>query len=170
MGLIDEIRLKGAEVRLSEEIIYGEALREMESGIRRDGLWAKALSEAGGAEGAAKARYIKLRVQALRDEVNIALSEHKKLMAQDVENKRQAALTYNARMKSQAEEQRKREESERRAKAEEEWNRKSFAERAFLTLLGLIFLILSFVGLFYLIPEILSGSILGRALLQFWDH
>lgn len=94
MGLIDDIRQRGAEGRLTEEVLYAEVLREMEAGIRRDGLWAKALSEAGGEEAASKARYIKLRVQALRDEVAIALSERKKqrvgVVAQDGENLRGA--------------------------------------------------------------------------------
>lgn len=81
MGLIDDIRQKGAEGRLTEEALYAEVLREMEAGIRRDGLWAKALSEAGGEEAASKARYIKLRVQALLDEAEIAVMEHKKQKA-----------------------------------------------------------------------------------------
>lgn len=96
MGLIDDIRQKGAEGRLTEEALYAEVLREMETGIRRDGLWAKALSEAGGEEAPSKARYIKLRVQSLRDEVAIALSEHKKqgagVVAQDDESLRRANL------------------------------------------------------------------------------
>lgn len=154
MGLIDNIRQKGAEGRLTEEVLYAEVLREMEAGIRRDGLWAKALSEAGGAEAVAKAGYIKLRVQSLRDEVAIALSEHKKLVAQDAEKQRQAALTSNARMKAQAEEQKKREESERRAEAEEEWNRSSFVQRAVWILWGLFFWLLVVPG----------------ALLAAWDY
>lgn len=93
MGLIDDIRQKGAEGRLTEEALYAEVLREMEAGIRRDGLWAKAFSEAGGEEAPSKARYIKLRVQALQDEAAIALSERKKQEmggAQDGENLRKA--------------------------------------------------------------------------------
>ena len=78
MGLIDEIRQKGAEGRLTEEVLYAEVLREMEAGIRRDGLWAKAFSEAGGEEAPSKARYIKLRVQALRDEARVALVERQR--------------------------------------------------------------------------------------------
>jgi hypothetical protein len=73
MGLVDEIRLQGVTTRITEEILYAEVLREIESGIRRDGLWAKALSQSNMQQDAAKARYIKLRVQSLKDEVEIAL-------------------------------------------------------------------------------------------------
>lgn len=74
MGLFDDIRAKGAALRITEEILYAEVLREIESGVRRDGIWAKALSESEMREGVAKAKYIKLRVQALKDEVSIALA------------------------------------------------------------------------------------------------
>ena len=74
MGLFDDIRAKGAALRITEEILYAEVFREVESGVRRDGIWAKALSESEMQEGPAKAKYIKLRVQALKDEVSIALA------------------------------------------------------------------------------------------------
>jgi hypothetical protein len=54
MGLIDDIRQKGTDGRFTEEALYAEVLREMEDGIRRDGLWAKALSEAGCEEASLK--------------------------------------------------------------------------------------------------------------------
>lgn len=69
MGLFDDIRVQGAAYRLTEEVFFAEALREMEAGVRRDGLWAKALSEVDCDEERAKAMYIKLRVQSLKDEV-----------------------------------------------------------------------------------------------------
>ena len=74
MSLFDDIRAKGAALRITEEILYAEVFREIESGVRRDGIWAKALSESEMQEGLAKAKYIKLRVQALKDEVSIALA------------------------------------------------------------------------------------------------
>lgn len=74
MGLFDDIKAKGAALRITEEILYAEVLHEMESGVRRNGIWAKALSESEMLEGPAKAKYIKLRVQALKDEVSIALA------------------------------------------------------------------------------------------------
>lgn len=58
--------------RLVEEKIYEQVLREIESGLRRDGLWAKALQESRGNEQEAKALYIKFRVQSIKDEAEIA--------------------------------------------------------------------------------------------------
>lgn len=45
MSIFDDIKIKGATYRLTEEALYAEALREIESGQRRDGIWAKALAE-----------------------------------------------------------------------------------------------------------------------------
>ena len=61
--LLDE-----AMSRELEEELYGQVLREIEQGERRDGLWAKALVAANGDESIAKAQYIRLRVQALFDD------------------------------------------------------------------------------------------------------
>jgi len=72
MGLIDEIRKSGVTSRITEEILYAEALREVEAGIRRDGLWAKALADSGMNQQEASARYLKLRVQSLRDEIDLS--------------------------------------------------------------------------------------------------
>lgn len=58
--------------RLVEEKIYEQVFREIESGLRRDGLWAKALQESRGNEQEAKALYIKFRVQSIKDEAEIA--------------------------------------------------------------------------------------------------
>lgn len=57
-----------AEERLLEEKLYALVLQEIESGIRRDGLWAKALSDCNFDEQMTKALYIKLRVQSIKDE------------------------------------------------------------------------------------------------------
>ena len=66
--------------RLVEEKIYEQVLREIESGLRRDGLWAKALQKGRGNEQEAKALYIEYRVQSIKDESEIAkvLSEESK--------------------------------------------------------------------------------------------
>lgn len=75
MKLFDDIRAQGAVFRLTEEVLYAEALREIEAGTRRDGLWAKALAESGGNQDLANAVYIKLRVRALRDEATLWLRQ-----------------------------------------------------------------------------------------------
>lgn len=78
MGIFDDIRAKGAAYRLTEEALYAEALREIESGQRRDGIWAKAMAESDMDQGKAGAKYIKMRVQSLKDEVTIFVAELKK--------------------------------------------------------------------------------------------
>ncbi len=75
MGIFDDIKAKGATYRLTEEALYAEALREIESGQRRDGIWAKAMSESDMDQGKAGAKYIKLRVQSLKDEVTVFIAE-----------------------------------------------------------------------------------------------
>lgn len=71
MSIIDQIRTQGAAVRITEEILYAEVLREMEQGIRRDGLWAQAMSSSNMQENEALAKYITLRVQSIKDEISL---------------------------------------------------------------------------------------------------
>ena len=51
-----------------EELLYAMVMREMQQGIRRDGLWAQALVEADGDPQKAQAAYIRLRLVTLRQE------------------------------------------------------------------------------------------------------
>jgi len=68
---ISDLYLKSQiSTRILEEELYAEVLREIESGIRRDGLWAKAFAKSGSEE-RAKALYIEFRVQSLRDELTL---------------------------------------------------------------------------------------------------
>jgi len=57
--------------RKVEEQLYSQALNELESGVRRDGLWAKALAASEGDDARAKAQYISLVVQALKYETHM---------------------------------------------------------------------------------------------------
>ncbi len=77
MGIFDDIKAKGAAYRLTEEALYAEALKEIESGQRRDGIWAKAMSESNMEVGMAGAKYIKMRVQSLKDEVTVFIASQK---------------------------------------------------------------------------------------------
>ena len=52
----------------AEELLYAMVMREMQQGIRRDGLWAQALAENNGDPQKAQAAYIRLRVVTLRQE------------------------------------------------------------------------------------------------------
>ena len=67
--MFDDLKRMFAENRLKDEAIFAFVLAEMEGGVRRDGLWAKALAESKFEEGATKACYMKLRVQSIKDEL-----------------------------------------------------------------------------------------------------
>ena len=62
--------------RLAEEKIYEKVYEEVASGVRREGIWFKALSESGGDETKAKALYVKLRVRSLTDELIVTEKIH----------------------------------------------------------------------------------------------
>lgn len=68
MQLIDTLRKIFISVRREDEESYSQVLNEIESGIRRDGLWAKALANSAGDSEKAKSLYIKYRAQAIKDE------------------------------------------------------------------------------------------------------
>lgn len=50
------------------ELIHALVLREMQDGIIRDGLWAKAMAESGSDKVKAKSAYIRLRAASMQDE------------------------------------------------------------------------------------------------------
>ena len=72
MDILDKLleKFKNADDRQREELVYKEVLIEIQKGIRRDGLWAKALVDGEGDKVKAEALYIKYRVQSLSDEMN----------------------------------------------------------------------------------------------------
>lgn len=71
MAIWNIFRRESAVDRLLEEQLYEQVASDLRSGIRRDGLWAKALVSANGDEARARSLYIKLCVQALRDEAEV---------------------------------------------------------------------------------------------------
>jgi hypothetical protein len=75
MGLLEDYKNKKILQRLSEEQLYAIVHQELDQGVKRDGLWAKAVSETSGDERNALAKYIKLRVQSLRDELDILIMQ-----------------------------------------------------------------------------------------------
>ena len=46
--------------RLTEEAFFAQAAEEMSRGVRRDGLWAKAIALSEGSESLARSKYIGL--------------------------------------------------------------------------------------------------------------
>ncbi|HHZ94359.1 MAG TPA: hypothetical protein EYN67_02110 [Flavobacteriales bacterium] len=71
MSFFKRIKRVSAVQRLAEEQLYEQALAELESGVRRDGLWAKALANSSGDEAKIKGLYLKFRVQSMMDEPDI---------------------------------------------------------------------------------------------------
>jgi len=71
MGLFDSIKHAVSGSTLEEEKYFALVAKEIASGAMRPGLWAMALSESEYNENTAKAIYIKLRVAALKEEVNL---------------------------------------------------------------------------------------------------
>ena len=57
MSVFDDIIGKNADNRLAEQMLYAEAMHQIEQGIRRDGLWGKAIAESDGDEKKARGQY-----------------------------------------------------------------------------------------------------------------
>ena len=71
MGLFDKYKQQSALNRMQEERLFAFVSEELQSGDTRPGLYAQALVEAEGDDKRARAAYIKLRVQSLKDEYTI---------------------------------------------------------------------------------------------------
>jgi|TARA_R110000787_G_scaffold13751_5_gene42861 hypothetical protein len=78
MSIFDKFKTQSIGARLIEEKLYEVVANELQNGVRRNGLWAKALAKSQGDESKAKALYISYRVQSLKDESEIseARKEH----------------------------------------------------------------------------------------------
>jgi Ankyrin repeat len=81
--------------RLVEEKLYEQVLREIEAGMRRDGLWAKALQKSRGNEQEAKALYIEYRVQSIKDEAEISAALSEQHAARSIEDNVKPIDTYD---------------------------------------------------------------------------
>jgi hypothetical protein len=75
MSIFEKFKTKQSISRLAEEMLYAQVAEEIQNGVRRNGLWAKAIVDAELNEDKAKVIYIKLRVQSLIDEFNIKESK-----------------------------------------------------------------------------------------------
>lgn len=71
MSIFSSAKAKLAAQKLAEERLYELAHEEITANNIRPGLWAKALAETDGNEVSAKARYIKLRVDAMKAEADL---------------------------------------------------------------------------------------------------
>ena len=104
MGFFSSAKAKLAASKLAEEQLYAQAAEEVASGQIRQGLWAKAIAETGGDEAAAKAHYLKLRVEIMRAEAEVtdfAMYEAAKASEQ---REKQAAAEAKAELQKKIEE------------------------------------------------------------------
>jgi len=72
MSIFTSAKAKLAAQKLAEEQLYEFAAEEIAANNIRPGLWAKAIAESDGDDAKAKARYIKLRVEAMKAEADLA--------------------------------------------------------------------------------------------------
>lgn len=79
--------------RLREENFYEQIAKELRGGYKRDGIYAKALVDAEGAEDKAKALYIKLAVQSLKDEIFL-IAEYEKELQEKIRVEKQKNDEY----------------------------------------------------------------------------
>ena len=71
MGFFTKLNATIAYNRKEEEQLFLQVHNELENGITNQGLWMKAVASCNGDELLAKSKYVKLRVQSIRDEKNI---------------------------------------------------------------------------------------------------
>ena len=71
MSIFSTAKASLAARKLAEEQLYEMAVEEIAANNIRQGLWAKALIESNGNETAARAKYIKLRVESLKAEADL---------------------------------------------------------------------------------------------------
>jgi len=93
MGIFDKVKKTTIESRRYEEKLYEVALEEVEAGEVRKGLYAKAVAKADGDKEKADGIYLKLRVQAIMDDIEskqIDQRESKEVLkvVQSIENKK----------------------------------------------------------------------------------
>lgn len=62
---------KTSEERLAENYVYELVAKELQDGVRKDGLWLKAATEADDDEKKARRLYVRYRVQEIKDELNL---------------------------------------------------------------------------------------------------
>ncbi|MCF6252419.1 MAG: hypothetical protein L3J75_14300 [Methylococcaceae bacterium] len=97
MSLFKKIKISSsAASRIAEEQYYEVVVDELQQGIKRGGLWAKALSKSEGNEEKAKGLYISYRVQSIKDELEISEALEKESTLQE---RNRVVLNRNKRIK-----------------------------------------------------------------------
>jgi len=70
MSAFDRFKKLNVAHQKSDEAVYSIVAQEMEDGVRHNGRWLKALEQAEGNKEKQVAKYIKLSVESLRDEIS----------------------------------------------------------------------------------------------------
>jgi hypothetical protein len=71
MGLFNNTKNSTAADRLFEDEWYKAVVHELESGMRNDAAWARAIEKSKGDETPAKGIYITFRIQQMKDELEL---------------------------------------------------------------------------------------------------
>lgn len=134
--------MKDAAARLTEEALYEQVAAEISAGVRREGLWAKAIVDSGGSPNAARATYIRLRVQSLIDEIalNAESEKNKAAAVAKADQEREAEI-----IRIRVEEIKKQQEEENKAITQKTLNATGKFLYGFLSLVVFI-VIISVVG------------------------
>lgn len=103
MGFFSSAKAKLAASKLAEEQLYAHAAEEVASGQIRQGLWAKAIAETGGDEAAAKAHYLKLRVEIMRAEAEVMDFAVNEAAKDSEQREKQAAAAAKAELQKKIE-------------------------------------------------------------------
>lgn len=115
MGLWKEARDRIVAGRLIDEEIHAFAYKEIDSGVRRDGLWAKALIQGGSDPNRTKLAYLNLLVRHLKDEHYVD-SRDAETWA-DAQRAQDATYAFEERVRREAQTQ---EDATERARIDEE--------------------------------------------------
>tara|TARA_Y100000588_G_scaffold201854_2_gene215508 strand:+ start:7514 stop:7969 length:456 start_codon:yes stop_codon:yes gene_type:complete len=140
------------EDRLREIQLYEQVALEIVNNQQVAGVWAQALSQSSGDESAAKALYIKLRVQMIKDELAYAQKiqkiEQQEQRKERAEELRQSAMTADSCQVKPKEKRKKQEEKEKGIKATvtPEELRQSVTAAACVAIIPMIPLIVSFLA------------------------
>ena len=103
--LFDKMKRQSAAERILEEHLYEVVVKELQGGIRRDGLWAKAWENSQGQEAKAESLYISYRVQSLKDEMELTAYQQAEEKAAQADGKQDS---QDARQQSVKDEREKR--------------------------------------------------------------
>ena len=134
--MFDDIQRKFSKTKkfLDDEKLYSFyelVSNEIQSGIKDEGVWAKAFSEAAGDEQKAKAKYIELRVERL---VNTHTAALKLKEQEELEKIRQSDFQKQAKIEQQKAKQKAKTESKQESKKESRANRKICQDSSHLSL------------------------------------